>query len=812
MGAEAVKPPVRPRVKGLELHAVAEAFRVSEKTLEAANNVVNDVVSQGKVTPPHEKQLAESIAKDFEKEGLKLSPDGEKKWEQEVHDIIAPQEPSKTDPKEKKEVDVDPFDFKRLSSTLKDLDKTYGQEKAGWNTIAKIFGIDDGFRNIESGLWGTFFSLNGGKQKQKVWEHVQRLGLTQLDVSGINAKEVKKLALETAAVWAPFVLRYPMFILRNHAASLFDRAYAGLQDRVNKRVSDSVVMGNFTQYQDIPASEVMSTVEQGKKATLEFYKTMHVELYPLLADMGTYPATLVGRGVADAALGAIKIKPLMNMSRRQAKELLADRRRDIEQWNKVNTKVLTTLSNIETIQTSPAMDTASQKLAEQMEMKDVIRGGGLRQGLLEEEPEQKWFKALNIGVPAIVEMVAFAKKVALGDKRDPENIVKGKYYQDQDLSNKITSWFLDEDHDVQSIMHGNKLKIGTLAGLMEHDDFIRYTTKPELLAAAIPVAKKDAIDKLRRYFDPMKGLTFEAAYSLGLFQDSVRVQEGIENKFRQLTGLYVNKVLPLLDDIQKMEDLLGPYEKLDRPEGPREAKRIPVSDVKDFSLSVSGLNYKNILSDVSVDIPQGTFVTIKGTSGIGKTTFMRSLLNLYDLPENTVKIGGIPLDNIKKYGDESLFTKIGYANQDVKFFESLTLRENLTQWVRRAVPDEEVRQTLSDLNLDHLAERLDSQNKHLSGGERVRIGIARALLQNPSILFLDEPTASLDEKSAKQVTDIISSLRKKRPEMTVVAITHDPQFEKIAEQMIDFSELNKKNERVMQLGPHQVLEGMARPT
>ena len=260
-----------------------------------------------------------------------------------------------------------------------------------------------------------------------------------------------------------------------------------------------------------------------------------------------------------------------------------------------------------------------------------------------------------------------------------------------------------------------------------------------------------------------------------------------------------------------MEDLLGPYDELDRPEGPKEAKRIPVSEVKDFSLSVSNLNYKNILTDVSVDIPQGTFVTIKGTSGIGKTTFMRSLLNLYDLPEDTVKIGGIPLESIKKYGDESLFTKIGYANQDVKFFESLTLRENLTQWVRRSVPDQEVRQTLSDLNLDHLAERLDSENKHLSGGERVRIGIARALLQNPSILFLDEPTASLDPKSSQQVIDIISSLRTKRPEMTVVAITHDPSFEKIAEQMIDFSELNKKNERVMQLGPHQVLEGMARP-
>ncbi len=801
MGAEAIKQPAKMRVKGPELSAVAEAFRVSEKTLDAANDVVNDVISEGKVTVPHEKKLAEAIAKDFEKEGLKLSPDGEKKWEQEVHNIITPEEPSKIDLKEKTELEVDPFDFKRLSSTLKDLDKTYGQEKAGWNTIAKIFGIDDGFRNITDGAWGAFLTLNEGKLSRSAWDKVKAIA-----TGGYNSDQLKqvvpKFALETSLIWAPFVLKYPMSILRNRAASMFDRAYVGLQDKVNKRVSDSVIMGNFTQYQDIPASEVLSTVERGKKATLEFYKTMHLEMYPLLADMATYPVTLVGRGALDFALGAAKIKPLINMSRRQAKELLADNRRELEQWNKVNAKVLTTLSNIENIQTSPAMDTASQKLSEQMELKDVIRSGGMRQGLQEEEPEQKLFKWLNIGVPAAEQLFKFYKNV----------VKKGASFdKDVELQLKVQNWFLDPRHPATSIFRDGKLQEGTLHDLLGSQEFQDYSVNPDLLNQTPTEENEKALKSLFGRMNPMQGVFGEVARSFGLWQDSKRVQEGIENKFGQLTGLYVNKVLPLLDDIQKMEDLLGPYDELDRPEGPKEAKRIPVSEVKDFSLSVSNLNYKNILTDVSVDIPQGTFVTIKGTSGIGKTTFMRSLLNLYDLPEDTVKIGGIPLESIKKYGDESLFTKIGYANQDVKFFESLTLRENLTQWVRRSVPDQEVRQTLSDLNLDHLAERLDSENKHLSGGERVRIGIARALLQNPSILFLDEPTASLDPKSSQQVIDIISSLRTKRPEMTVVAITHDPSFEKIAEQMIDFSELNKKNERVMQLGPHQVLEGMARP-
>lgn len=793
MGAEAIKKP--------EIKRVQEAFAVSEKTLQAVNNVVDDVVKDGLVSAPHEKKLADAIAKDFEKEGLKLSPDGEKKWEQEVHDIISPKEPPKSDPKEKKEVEVDPFDFKRLSSTLKDLDKTYGQEKAGWNTIAKIFGIDDGLRNITDGAWGAFFNLNEGKISHSAWDKAK-----DVYFSGFNREKMQqvlpKLALETSLVWLPFVLKYPMSILRDRAAIMFDKAYAGLQDKVNKRVSDSVVMGNFTQYQDIPASEVLSIVERGKKATLEFYKTMHLEMYPLLADMATYPTTLVGRGAVDFALGAVKIKPLVDMSKRQAKVLLADNRREIEQWNKVNAKVLTTLSNIENIQTSPAMDTASQKLSEQMEMKDVIRSGGMRQGMLEEEPEQKLFKWLNIGVPAAEQIFWFVKKFTGKDN---------KFDRDEALAEKVVNWFNDPAHPASTIVRDGRLLEGTLRDVIGSKEFEEYVPSVDILNSPFNAENTKSLAMLRAYMNPLKGVFTEAGLSIARFQDSKRVQEGIEAKFGQLTGLYVNKILPLLDDIQKMEDLLGPYDKLDRPEGPKEAKRIPVSEVKDFSLSVSGLNYKNILTDVSVDIPQGTFVTIKGTSGIGKTTFMRSLLNLYDLPEDTVKIGGIPLENIKKYGDESLFTKIGYANQDVKFFESLTLRENLTQWVRRDVPDQEVRQTLSDLNLDHLAERLDSENKHLSGGERVRIGIARALLQNPSILFLDEPTASLDERSAQQVIDIISSLRKKRPEMTVIAITHDPQFEKIAEQMIDFSELNKKNERVQTLGNHQILEAIAKP-
>ena len=106
-------------------------------------------------------------------------------------------------------------------------------------------------------------------------------------------------------------------------------------------------------------------------------------------------------------------------------------------------------------------------------------------------------------------------------------------------------------------------------------------------------------------------------------------------------------------------------------------------------------------------------------------------------------------------------------------------------------------------------DRLDTKTKHFSGGELRRIGIARALLKDPKVLFLDEPTANLDAASTLQVMNIITELRRKRPEMTVVAITHDPVFEKIAEKIVDFEKINPKV-TTLTLGEGQVFEAKAK--
>lgn len=170
------------------------------------------------------------------------------------------------------------------------------------------------------------------------------------------------------------------------------------------------------------------------------------------------------------------------------------------------------------------------------------------------------------------------------------------------------------------------------------------------------------------------------------------------------------------------------------------------------------------------------------------------MLGLFGADKAAVTYGGVDMQKIKKFGDESIYSAIGYANQNPQFFENMTLRENLLLWTKKVVPEDQIQGVLRDLRLDHIVNRLDSTVKHFSGGELRRIGIARALLKDPKVLFLDEPTANLDEESAKQVLEIVKNMRKTRPDMTVFAVTHDPNFEAIAEKIVDIRKINKPTE------------------
>lgn len=178
---------------------------------------------------------------------------------------------------------------------------------------------------------------------------------------------------------------------------------------------------------------------------------------------------------------------------------------------------------------------------------------------------------------------------------------------------------------------------------------------------------------------------------------------------------------------------------------------------------------KNILKDVSLQIEKGKKYLLKGASGSGKSTLIKLLSKVYDNYDGTIKLDGIDYKDI----DETSFNKhISFIYQDVFLFED-TIKNNITlfkEFHENEIADIVEKSGLKDfmstkpLGLDEI---LLENGKNLSGGERQRISIARALVKNSDILFVDEGTSGLDEELGRAIESTILSLNN-----TVIAISH----------------------------------------
>jgi ABC-type multidrug transport system fused ATPase/permease subunit len=324
--------------------------------------------------------------------------------------------------------------------------------------------------------------------------------------------------------------------------------------------------------------------------------------------------------------------------------------------------------------------------------------------------------------------------------------------------------------------------------------------------------KKDALS-LRRYVERMKlGLTSMIPFDVstvisaavgGAFQEAGMISGGavlsniqygdqLNRPVRELVGMYFNHFVGYIRDIERMDEVLGEYEKLDLPEGDKEAGRVPVSGLENFDISISNLRFKNILRGLSLEIKQGEYVSIAGASGAGKSTLLRNLVGLYRPEGGEIKIGGVPNDKIQKYGPDSIYSAMAYCNQSPQIFEGMTLRENLLLWSKdETVDDDKIKRVLADLHLEKLAGSLDEKVKTLSGGEKVRFGLARTLIKGAKIILLDEPTSSMDSENATEVRKVIGEIHAKYPATTIVCVSHDEALLKASGRTINITELQK---------------------
>ncbi|MFN3641834.1 MAG: phosphonate ABC transporter ATP-binding protein [Gemmobacter sp.] len=171
------------------------------------------------------------------------------------------------------------------------------------------------------------------------------------------------------------------------------------------------------------------------------------------------------------------------------------------------------------------------------------------------------------------------------------------------------------------------------------------------------------------------------------------------------------------------------------------------------------------LTDVTVSVPKGQVVGLIGPSGAGKSTLIRCINRLVEPTAGTITLSGQPLTGIGTAELRRMRRKIGMIFQEYALVERLTVMENVlsgrlgyvgfwTSYTRRFGADD-IRRAYSLLDRVSLLEHADKRADALSGGQRQRVGIARALAQEPELLLVDEPTASLDPKTSRQIMRLL---------------------------------------------------------
>lgn len=181
-------------------------------------------------------------------------------------------------------------------------------------------------------------------------------------------------------------------------------------------------------------------------------------------------------------------------------------------------------------------------------------------------------------------------------------------------------------------------------------------------------------------------------------------------------------------------------------------------------------------------MPAGQVMALIGPSGAGKSTLIRCVNRLVEPTAGTVELEGVDLTSLSRRRLRLERRRIGMIFQEFALVDRLTVMENVLSgqlgyvgfwrsWFRR-FPARTVNRAYELLERVGIADQLDKRADQLSGGQRQRVGIARALLQDPDILLVDEPTASLDPKTSRQVMRLLVELAEEH-ELAAIINIHD---------------------------------------
>ena len=209
--------------------------------------------------------------------------------------------------------------------------------------------------------------------------------------------------------------------------------------------------------------------------------------------------------------------------------------------------------------------------------------------------------------------------------------------------------------------------------------------------------------------------------------------------------------------------------------------------IKAKNISKSFENIK-VLDNINLNVKKGEIVSITGPSGAGKTTLLNILGTLdkpdtknYSLTLNNIEVNKLNENEISNFRNSQL----GFVFQFHELLPEFNAQENISipamiKGDKISNINERCSELMSLLNITHIKKKKPNE---LSGGEQQRVAVARALINNPKILFADEPSGNLDTKSAKNLYDLFFDLRKKM-DLTLVIITHNKELSEMTDRKL----------------------------
>ena len=189
-----------------------------------------------------------------------------------------------------------------------------------------------------------------------------------------------------------------------------------------------------------------------------------------------------------------------------------------------------------------------------------------------------------------------------------------------------------------------------------------------------------------------------------------------------------------------------------------------------------GAEVVRVLDGLSLEIAPGDFVALMGPSGSGKSTLLNLIGGLDKPTSGTLEVDGLRVDRL---GEGSLARwradHVGFVFQMYNLLPVLSAERNveLPLLLTNLSREQRALRTAAALRLVGLSDRAKHRPRELSGGQEQRVGIARAIVTDPTLLLCDEPTGDLDRKSGDQILDLLQALNREQGK-TIIMVTHDP--------------------------------------